>query len=153
MGKSAAYSHRVSRAVEADAGVRFLEVEEGAPTPRRGAASIGGVAEEVRDFLAIAEQAREEPSAREAIAVRGAPVLLEAFEEVGAPAAYLDKPEGVGGLRTRLQRTAMAASYRAVPAESPAWGQPAAAGTRLLPDLDAAVQRDARRYDGGFERF
>ncbi len=153
MGKSAAYTHRVSRVAEVDAGLLFLEVEEGSPAPRRGAASIEGVGEGVRGFFAIAKQARGGRSTREAAAVRGVPVLPEMFEEMGAPAAYWDKPEGAGGLRTRLQRTAMAAAYRAVPAEPLAWGQPGAAGARLLPDLDTAVQRDARRYDGGFERF
>ena len=54
----------------------------------------------------------------------------------------------------RLRRTAAAAGYRAETAgRTAASGKITAAGEGLLPDLDAAVQRDSRRYDGGFELF
>ncbi len=77
--------------------------------------------------------------------------LAGADRASGAGAETSRETQGTGGsLRRRLQWAAAAAAYRAPLPEARGYESLAAESPSLLA-LDAAVQRDARRYDGGFE--
>lgn len=102
----------------------------------------------------------EEPLTRAASGGMGA-LATARWARPGAREGY------VHALNARIRRTAVAAAYRATgPAdlresELPLMREavlPSAPGVayvrrETLPELDAAVRRDARRYDGGFELY
>ena len=107
-------------------GVRMAWTENGGEEREAASAGDGAVLLEKRGALpmALAESQRKQ-------AAQGA--LYAAMGKVG-----------------RVERLALGEERgRAVPLTLPVWSQ----GTETVESLDRAVQRDARRYDGGFSLY